>query len=349
MSGAVRTVGKNEAFLSGPPPGLCVLIPTFRRAEKLRMVLDGLGAQKGVRAADYQVVVCDDGSGDETEELVQAISGSVPFPFAYAVLRENGGPARARNVALNLTRSRVILIIGDDIIPAPDLVARHLEWHLQHPEEESALLGLVVWPPGKKVSPFMRWLAGRGQRFYFQYEHAADGEVVDGSRFYTANVSVKRSLLVKAGGFDEGFRHASHEDIELGHRLGREGMRLSFSVSAVGWHDHELTVSGMVRRVYQMGYCSTEYWRRVPDVSAGWKRAMRGFLRAMAGTAFLCWVGRLLCRICAGSEWAPRRWSVLLELAYWRGVSDATRALPAERVLQAGDAVRAVFQRGGPV
>jgi len=52
-----------------------------------------------------------------------------------------GVPRRPRNTAWRAATSPLILFLDDDILPEPALVAEHLAWHRQHPEEEIGVLG----------------------------------------------------------------------------------------------------------------------------------------------------------------------------------------------------------------
>jgi glycosyltransferase involved in cell wall biosynthesis len=69
-----------------------VVIPTYERPGTLRRVLDALAAQRD--APEFEVVVVDDGSRDETPHLLETYRPSYPFRF---FAQSNGGPAKARN------------------------------------------------------------------------------------------------------------------------------------------------------------------------------------------------------------------------------------------------------------
>ena len=81
-----------EALTEIPGPLFSVVIPTFNRAEKLRRALASLAAQS---FADFEVLVCDDGSDDGSEQVAAQFAGRLRLGY----LREEnwGGPARPRN------------------------------------------------------------------------------------------------------------------------------------------------------------------------------------------------------------------------------------------------------------
>ena len=58
---------------------ISVVVTTYNRPDALRAVLDGLGAQAD---RDFEVIVADDGSRDDTRALVERSSAAFPVPLA---------------------------------------------------------------------------------------------------------------------------------------------------------------------------------------------------------------------------------------------------------------------------
>ncbi|MDD5691365.1 MAG: glycosyltransferase [Candidatus Omnitrophica bacterium] len=86
-----------------------IIIPTYNRAEKLNRALASLKKQT---CRDFEVIVCDDGSTDHTEAVVERFSESLPVLY---VRGENfGGPARPRNNGLRLAKGEWICFLDDD-------------------------------------------------------------------------------------------------------------------------------------------------------------------------------------------------------------------------------------------
>jgi glycosyltransferase involved in cell wall biosynthesis len=324
--------GANAAFRDRPPPSLSVVIPTYRRTDTIGRVLDALAASRGLAPGEAEVVVCDDASGDDTPRLLAAAAARLPLAMAWLSLGRNGGPARARNAALDRARGRAILLLGDDIVAPPDLLARHAAWHGAHPADTDALLGRTTWAPELNAGALMRWLEDGGRRFAFDFRGLPSGRPVSGRSFYTSNVSFKRALLDRAGPFDESFPFASHEDLELGDRFEREGMRLFYDPDAVAYHWHPLDWRALRRRIYRMGYSSVLYWRKVQRRGALPRRLARAGLTRLAATAPARAGARSLARRGEeGDAGCPRPflWSAALTALYWCGAADAARGRPA--------------------
>ncbi len=114
------------------------------------------------------------------------------------------------------------------------MLERHLAWHRRNPDPQAGLLGHVRWADELPKTAFMLWL-DRG--IQFDYERVEATEVGWGM-FYTANVSLKRTVLERAGGFDEKRFPFRYEDTELGHRLYQQGFRLYYDPNARAEHLH---------------------------------------------------------------------------------------------------------------
>jgi glycosyltransferase involved in cell wall biosynthesis len=210
---------------------LTVVIPTYNRAEVLAKVLEAYLAQSSP-ALIHELIVVDDGSTDDTESMVGHFIRRSPFPIRY-FRQPNSGPAAARNLGIRESRSSVVLFTDSDIIPERDLVRQHLEWHQSNPALTAAVLGHVDWSQEIQTTPFMRWF---GEEKVFAFDRVRKMGDVTFHFFYTCNVSLKTEFLGTCGQFDEDFKCAAYEDIELGFRLHKQGLKLLYNPAAIGYH-----------------------------------------------------------------------------------------------------------------
>lgn len=225
---------------------ISVIIPTFNRREVLCRTLSLYGHQHGMRGR-FEVLVCDDGSTDGTPQMLESLRDKLGFPLRWFVLNGNAGPSTARNRAIAAASGRVLLIVGDDILPDRQLLLEHWNWHTErHPEMHVGVLGQIRWADELSPTPFMHWLEQSGTQFgYARIQHA---EQVDYGFLNTANISVKRELLTSTGEFfDERLR--MFEDSEWGERLERKGFELRYNAHALGLHVHETTLDSSLRRM----------------------------------------------------------------------------------------------------
>lgn len=210
---------------------LSVIVPTYNREKVLAKALEGYLTQSSPHLI-HELLLVDDGSTDDTESMVREFSSRSPFPIRY-LRQPNQGPAAARNLGIREARSNLVLFTDSDIVPKSDLVEQHLAWHQKNPQITAAVLGYVTWPMEIKATPFMRWY-GEGKLFAFnQLRNKQEARF---HSFYTCNLSLKTEFLRTCGPFNEEFKSAAFEDIELGYRLSKQGMQLLYNPAAVGYH-----------------------------------------------------------------------------------------------------------------
>ena len=102
---------------------LTVFTPTYNRAATLSRLYESLLAQ---RAGDFEWLIVDDGSTDETPELVARFTGEGRFPVRYQ-RKENGGKHTAYNLGLELAQGNYFFCVDSDDLLAPEAVQRILD------------------------------------------------------------------------------------------------------------------------------------------------------------------------------------------------------------------------------
>jgi glycosyltransferase involved in cell wall biosynthesis len=238
---------------------LSVVLATYRRAEILRETLQHL-AEQDLDPATYEVIVVDDGSPDHTREVVEQWQAKVPFQLIY-LQHSNHGPGYTQNRGIEAARAPLVLLMADDIFMLPQALKTHLAMHTAHPEPEVAVLGRVDESRRLVDTVFLRhWdhfkmiaLAGRKELPYYW--------------FWACNLSVKREFLMRHALFREQRGRggeAAHEDIVLGYRLSRFGLRILFSEEARALHCHPTTFEAACNRRYMQGVNFGEFHSHAP-------------------------------------------------------------------------------------
>jgi glycosyltransferase involved in cell wall biosynthesis len=217
-----------EASLFG---SLSVVIPTYNRETVLAKALGGYLAQSSPQLV-HELLVVDDGSTDGTESMVREFTKRSLFPIRY-LQQPNKGPAAARNLGIREARSALVLFSDSDIVPERNLVEQHIECHRRNSQTPAAVLGYVTWSPEIEVTPFMRWY---GDNKLFNFNRLQNNQEAPFQFFYTCNLSLKTEFLRTCGQFDEEFKSAAFEDIELGYRLSKHGLQLFYNSAAIGYH-----------------------------------------------------------------------------------------------------------------
>jgi glycosyltransferase involved in cell wall biosynthesis len=217
-------------------PEIAVLVSSYQRPRHLLRVLHSIAAQKDVDRS-FEVIVTDDGSEDETHDLVQQFAESVTFRVGLTTHpHETYQLARCRNEGVRASSAPYLLFLdGDCLIPAD-----HLRQHLDRKrggvvqagycallnEEISSQIdveavrnGDFVW----RAQPSeLRKLAkmDRKARFYEWIHHPSKPKMFGG------NVGIHRCDYEDINGYDEDFQGWGCEDDDLRIRLRQAGKKI---------------------------------------------------------------------------------------------------------------------------
>ncbi|MEJ5330289.1 MAG: glycosyltransferase family A protein [Desulfobaccales bacterium] len=209
-------------------PDITVLVVTFNRAGSLARALLSLLKQETRGAFRYEILVVDDGSTDETPEVVAAAARQAgPVPLRY-VRQENRGISAARNVGLRLASGEWVAFCDDDEVAASTWL-----WELWRMAQETGapcVGGRVVLalPPEvlSALGPRARRVLGESQ--------SRDWQLPSPDGLTTGNVMFRRSLCESLGGFSEVLRR--DHDTDFFWRLGQAGFALAVAPKAITYH-----------------------------------------------------------------------------------------------------------------
>lgn len=100
-----------------------VIVTTYNRPDALAAVLEGYLAQDD---AEFEMIVADDGSTDETRRVIAEYASRASFALRHVWQEDRGFRAAAiRNRALAATGADYIVFTDGDCVPSPAFVSRH--------------------------------------------------------------------------------------------------------------------------------------------------------------------------------------------------------------------------------
>ena len=111
-------------------PQLSVVVPTYNRALLLRKTLESLAGQRN--PPPFEVIVADDGSSDDTKQVVAEFQGRLAIKYCY---QEDEGyrVAKARNMGAAIAEAPILVFVDSGTLTGPDLLASHLRCHTHQP------------------------------------------------------------------------------------------------------------------------------------------------------------------------------------------------------------------------
>lgn len=191
-------------------PLVSVVIPAYNAAEFIDKTLDSVRLQSFI---DYEIIVVDDGSHDQTKMVVEyylkknAIKGA-------CIRQNNKGIAGARNTGIGEAKGKLIALLDHDDMWYPTKLQRTMEEFRLHPEAGLVSHQLMMIKNGKKIGILKTGPASK--KMYETILFCSRGSLL------TPTAAVfKRRKAVEIGGFRENPEFNTAEDLDFWLRLSR--------------------------------------------------------------------------------------------------------------------------------
>lgn len=182
-------------------PLISVIIPTYNRGWILSEALDSVAAQT---FKDFELIVVDDGSTDNTADIIKAYPGALCF-----ISQNRQGVSAARNRGVAAAKGGLIAFLDSDDLWKPEKLAVQAEFFKSHPETLICQTEEIWIRNGVRVNPKQHHKKPSGMIFIPSLALC----LVSPSA-----VMLKRSLFEAVGGFDEDL--PACEDYDLWLRIG---------------------------------------------------------------------------------------------------------------------------------
>lgn len=205
-----------------------IIVCTYNRAESLRDTLGALKSQQTVTGREWEVIVVDNNSKDDTRQVIAEFQREWPL-LRYEFEGEQG-LSHARNHGIDAAHGNALLFTDDDVLPEPDWMETTLAGLEQHHADACGGYIAPIWevpPPDWLTERFYGFLAVRTDR-------SDDYDITSPSQApFGANMAFRRNVFEKVGGFDtsrgrKGNVLASGEDGELFERILAAGFKAVF-------------------------------------------------------------------------------------------------------------------------
>ncbi len=226
---------------------VAVVIATHDRRPLLERALDALDRQTW---RGFRTLVVDDGSTDDTWQWLSSRAAAVGPGRLWVARQPHRGQGAARNLAVAAAAEELVAFLGDDVFPAPAWLAEHLAARRDR-AGAWGVVGFTDWcRASMRVTPLLEMVNREGHQF--GYGHMRPGGEVPFTCCYTSNLSLPRAALGEQP-FDPAFTAYGWEDVELGYRLHRQGLRFLYHPAAAAEHLHPTDLRSFFTRQRLVG------------------------------------------------------------------------------------------------
>jgi cellulose synthase/poly-beta-1,6-N-acetylglucosamine synthase-like glycosyltransferase/peptidoglycan/xylan/chitin deacetylase (PgdA/CDA1 family)/spore germination protein YaaH len=223
------------------PFHVSVIVPAYNEGRVIGTTI------RGLLQSDYdnlEIIVVDDGSQDNTSEIVREQFGSDQRVTLVRV--SNGGKAAALNIGLAHSNSEIVVALDADTQFARDTISRLVRWFTD------PTIGAVAGNAkvGNRINMITRWQA-------LEYIVAQNLERRALAALDTLTVvpgavgAWRRTALQKLDGFRSDTL-AEDQDLTIG--LQQAGYRVHFDSSAVAWTEAPSTFAGLAKQRFRWAY-----------------------------------------------------------------------------------------------
>ncbi|MCW5982087.1 MAG: glycosyltransferase family 2 protein [Bryobacteraceae bacterium] len=210
-------------------PTISVIIPAHNSAAQLRECLAALAAST---VEPFEIIVADDGSTDECEEVARR-HGARVVPTG-----KRSGPACARNKGAKEAKGEILFFLDSDVCVHTDTVERMADRFARDPALD-ALIGSYDDSPSC-------------QDFLSQYKNLMHAFVHHKASqractFWSGCGAIRKRVFEQFNGFDESYKRPAIEDIELGYRLHGDGRKMELDPDVQVKHLKRWSFWGLVK------------------------------------------------------------------------------------------------------
>ncbi|PYG87949.1 glycosyl transferase family 2 [Ruminiclostridium sufflavum DSM 19573] len=243
----------NEMHTQGDmQPLASIIIPTYNQSRLLKYTVDSI-LKQSVDTRLLQVIVVDDGSSDDTREMVKNYFSKLNFKYFY---QEDMGfrAAKARNTGILNADAPLCIFVDSSVMLGTHAVEEHLKIYRcssrpsavigyvygfdDYNRNENSLLELVdVQNADSSIEKLKKLgICDNREPLYLKHGDNLSKWPAPWVIFWTCHVSVPRAALIKAGLFDEFYTSWGGEDSDLALALERNNVRFVMSRAAESIH-----------------------------------------------------------------------------------------------------------------
>lgn len=224
------------------PLSVSVVVPAYNCEKTILKTLQALLNQT---FKNVDIIVVDDGSTDNTAEIVKNVDRVRYF------YQKNAGPATARNFGAAQSRSDLIFFTDSDCIAAHNWI----ETAISGFKDEK--VGVVSGSYGIS-NPESRLARCIHQEILYRHHYLMPKYP---KSFGSYNFGIRSKLFQAIGGFNQSYRSASGEDNDLSYKVLKANYKIFFEKNALVAHFHPVFVQKYLKEQFRHGFWRVKMYK----------------------------------------------------------------------------------------
>ena len=185
-------------------PKVSIIIPTYNRADLLPRTI---GSVLNQTFRNFELIVVDDGSTDNTREVVKKFEEK-DLRVKYIWQENSGGPAKPKNTGIKVAKGKFIAFLDDDDEWLPEKLEKQIKL-FRNTSNNLAFVGcniLVIEEEKNKIIKRVK-MSNYSKGVFFK-------KLLEGNFIFTSSsVLIKKEVLDKVGFFDTNLKYADDWDL----------------------------------------------------------------------------------------------------------------------------------------
>lgn len=189
-------------------PLVSIIIPTYNRAQFIAAAIHSIIHQT---YTNFEILVIDDGSGDNTKNIVQSFNDVRIFYF----FQQHNGRSSARNLGILIAKGKYITFLDSDDLYLPEKIEKQVEYL------ESNLQYSMIYSSAQCIDE-------QGSQLNYTYQAIDSGWIYEKIAYFLPvtiilpTVMVRKEIFQEIGAFDE--KMDRFEDVDMWRRISKKFM-----------------------------------------------------------------------------------------------------------------------------
>ncbi|MCK5602878.1 glycosyltransferase [Candidatus Pacearchaeota archaeon] len=205
------------------PPKISVVVLTKNSKKYIRQCIESILMQN---YPDFEVIVVDAGSEDETIPILNEYKNKTKIPFKIEDVSPDTSIGKARQIGLELSNGEILAFIDSDV------ELSHENWfkNMSEPLQDGTVAGVQTLAKSKDTDPEIL------KKIHSSFEYK--NTVIDINHYEivgTSHILIRKDLIEKVGGFRD---ICSSEDLDVTKKIMKLGFKFIYLPSEKCYHYH---------------------------------------------------------------------------------------------------------------